>query len=460
MIISIGDVPPMPRSDSPAPIPYYWRSMTYENYNGFGWTNSGAAIAEVLAGKALLESKHADYRLVRQTFRFPSGASGALYWTNTLLRVDVPIHAAWRSRAGPDDPTDIFGEGDLLSASTLSDGYTAESLRLEVSDANLRGAPATYPAGIRKRYLELPASIPERVLALARNLTATAATPYDRALAIEAYLRRFPYFLEAPPPPPRRDAVDYFIFDLRKGYCDYYATAMVVLSRAAGLPARFVTGYSSGSYDPESVSYKVTEANAHSWAEIYFPGIGWVEFEPTASQPLPSRQGQGQPEALLPETTVRPESLAEQALIYVLRLRPGLLGIVAIVFVLLWVWTPAASMLLAHFRPEQAVGRFYRGIRRTARSLTGPLPVSQTAHEYAAALSLKLYQLEKQNPFGHWIVPAHDELGYLTDLYTSSLFTVNRPDRTQLAEAARAWIRLRGRLLLARIVFFLRRKPL
>ena len=81
----------------------------------------------------------------------------------------------------------------------------------------MRAAPATYPGWINERYLALPASIPERVLALARNLTATAATPYDRALAIEAYLRRFPYTLQVPPPPPQRDAVDYFLFDLKKG---------------------------------------------------------------------------------------------------------------------------------------------------------------------------------------------------------------------------------------------------
>ena len=79
---------------------------------------------------------------------------------------------------------------------------------------------------------------------------------------------------------------DYFLFDLKQGYCDYYATSMVVLARAAGLPARLVVGYANGSYDHERAQYIVTENYAHSWVEIYFADIGWVEFEPTSSQPV------------------------------------------------------------------------------------------------------------------------------------------------------------------------------
>ena len=80
--------------------------------------------------------------------------------------------------------------------------------------------------------------------------------------------------------------VDYFLFDLKEGYCDYYATSMAILARAAGLPSRLVVGYASGDYDPANNRYVVTEADAHSWVEIYFTGRGWVEFEPTASLPL------------------------------------------------------------------------------------------------------------------------------------------------------------------------------
>ena len=137
-----------------------------------------------------------------------------------------------------------------------------------------------------RRYLGLPKVTPERVLALARDLTKNAATPYDRALAIETYLRKFPYTLDVEPPPSNRDVVDYFLFTSQMGYCDYYASAMVVMARAAGLPARIVVGYASGEYDASTAQYIIRMKDAHTWAEIYFPGIGWVEFEPTASQPL------------------------------------------------------------------------------------------------------------------------------------------------------------------------------
>ena len=99
-------------------------------------------------------------------------------------------------------------------------------------------------------------------------------------------------------------------FDLQKGYCDYYATSMMVLARAAGLPARMVIGYSSGSYDVGLEVYVVTEAQAHSWVEIYFPDYGWVEFEPTAGRPTRERRGPYQrTEPVEFERTFEPERL-------------------------------------------------------------------------------------------------------------------------------------------------------
>ena len=149
-----------------------------------------------------------------------------------------------------------------------------------------KNAPRTI-----QRYLALPPGIPMRVLELASELTGGAPTPLDRIRIIESYLRKIPYTLDLPAPPVDRDIVDYFLFDLKKGYCDYYATAMVVMARAIGVPARLAMGYASGSYDSANQRYLVTEADAHSWAEIYFPGYGWVEFEPTGGLPEVQRPG-------------------------------------------------------------------------------------------------------------------------------------------------------------------------
>ena len=96
----------------------------------------------------------------------------------------------------------------------------------------------------------------------------------------------------AAPPADVVDVADYFLFDLRRGYCDYYATAFVVLARAAGLPARFATGFTAGSWDPVQRLWVVDEGNAHSWPEVFFPEVGWIPFEPTGGRPPLERVGQ------------------------------------------------------------------------------------------------------------------------------------------------------------------------
>ncbi|MDR0671167.1 MAG: transglutaminase-like domain-containing protein [Oscillospiraceae bacterium] len=132
-------------------------------------------------------------------------------------------------------------------------------------------------------YLSLPPELPDRVRALAGELTQDEETSYDKARALEAYLRgTFPYDLNTPPTPPTRDFVDYFLFDLRRGYCTYYASALAVMARAVGLPARYVEGFVPSS-DKIGPYYYATGKQAHAWVEIFFEGFGWIPFEPTAS---------------------------------------------------------------------------------------------------------------------------------------------------------------------------------
>jgi transglutaminase-like putative cysteine protease len=95
-------------------------------------------------------------------------------------------------------------------------------------------------------------------------------------------LRQYPYSLEVTGPPPNVDPVAYFLFELQAGYCDYYASAMVVMARSLGLPARMGVGYLAQPADEAGVQ-TIRQLHGHSWAEIYFAGVGWVEFEPTGS---------------------------------------------------------------------------------------------------------------------------------------------------------------------------------
>src|SRR5207302_948901 len=161
----------------------------------------------------------------------------------------------------------------------------------------LRTAGTDYEQWVKDRYLSLPATVPQRVRDLARQVVqqASATNPYDQARAIESYLRtNFKYSTSIPLPPTGMDRIDWFLFQGKEGYCEYYAGAMVVMLRSLGIPARMAAGYAPGTYDAKTETYTVRESSAHTWPEVYFPGYGWIEFEPTPSQAVISYQPQSE----------------------------------------------------------------------------------------------------------------------------------------------------------------------
>lgn len=133
------------------------------------------------------------------------------------------------------------------------------------------------------RYLQLPKELPQRVIKLSSEITSAADNDYDRVKAIESYLStNYKYTLEPGNIPQNRDFVDYFLFDSKQGYCTYYASAMTVIVRSIGIPARYVEGYKLPSKPVSGKSYEVTNKEAHAWVEVYFEGFGWIPFEPTS----------------------------------------------------------------------------------------------------------------------------------------------------------------------------------
>ncbi|MBI2909857.1 MAG: transglutaminase domain-containing protein [Chloroflexi bacterium] len=180
---------------------------------------------------------------------------------------------------------------DIASLQTLEklgryQKYSAVSSVSAATDTELRKAGQEYPSWVVNRFLQLPPLLPARVRRLAEQITTDADNPYDKSKAIETYLRGLGYSLEIPPPPFDSDAVDNFLFTIKEGYCDYFASAMAVMLRSVGIPARVVAGYNTGDYDVESGTYLVRESNAHSWPEVFFPKYGWVEWEPTPAWPV------------------------------------------------------------------------------------------------------------------------------------------------------------------------------
>ena len=158
--------------------------------------------------------------------------------------------------------------------------YDAVSMRDRNTPAELRGAPTIYPAEISATYLQLPPLDP-RIPALAKQITAHSATPYDKASATEIYLRtHYGYTLDLSGTPPP-DPLAYFLFDRRAGHCEYFASAMTVMMRSLGIPSRYINGFLPGEFNSVDGNYVIRASDAHSWVEVYFPDYGWITFDPT-----------------------------------------------------------------------------------------------------------------------------------------------------------------------------------
>jgi protein-glutamine gamma-glutamyltransferase len=159
--------------------------------------------------------------------------------------------------------------------------YEGFSLLPAMNVARLRAASSDYPERIRGAYLQLPESLDLRIPEFAKQITAHAATPYDKAAAVESYLRtRFTYTLNLTGK-PGEDPLAHFLFETRAGHCEYFASSMVILLRTLGIPTREVNGFLPGEYNDLGGDYIVRASDAHSWVEVYFSGTGWVTFDPT-----------------------------------------------------------------------------------------------------------------------------------------------------------------------------------
>jgi transglutaminase-like putative cysteine protease len=176
-------------------------------------------------------------------------------------------------------------ESVSLRSALPNGGYGVEGSVPEADATDLSNDSGEYPDWVIQRYLQLPNTITPRTTELAAQITSEAPTAYDKAKAIESYLRSsITYDTSVGLPPDGQDVVDYLLFDNQRGYCEHYATAMTVMLRTLGIPARVAAGYAPGDFDPAAGSYVYLQSNAHAWVEVYFPDYGWIPFEPTVSE--------------------------------------------------------------------------------------------------------------------------------------------------------------------------------
>lgn len=212
----------------------------------------------------------------------PEGIVGALYVTGRL-----PVF---------DDVEAVYPRN--VDDATAGSTYTVRSLSSAARPDQLATAPTEYPAWVTERYLSPGDSLTERTRELAVDIVGDAVDPYTQAGRIEAYLREnITYNERVAEPPANVDLVDYTLFDSKQGYCEHYSASMTVMMRSLGVPARTVVGYYPGDYDEARGGYVYRQLNAHAWTEVFFPGYGWIPFEPTASRSLDDRDASAVQEA-------------------------------------------------------------------------------------------------------------------------------------------------------------------
>jgi hypothetical protein len=269
---------------------------------------------------------------------------------------------------------------------------------------------------------------------------------------IERLLRQFPYEVRVPPPPSDRDWVDYTLFELQSGYSDYYSTAMAVMLRTLRVPARVASGFAPGELDEAEGGYIVYESDAHSWVEVFFPGYGWINFEPSSLRALPFRPtdeartpidalGGGTGDDLDPfyedlfgdgggslgDYTPPLPPRRDEAWLAALSVLGALLAIAALAYgVLLAVFRRGLSGLPWH-------ARWYAELRRLAAWAGLAGRPSQTPHEYVRWLDRRLPGTERL-------------VSPIADCYVEGAYSGHQPGPETLARASRAWDEARGPL--------------
>jgi len=286
------EVPELPFDQTPPR--YYWRGRVYDHFFNNEWFTTGTT--------------RETYSPLNQTFTVSTAQPGEparfLFSAGEqrFSLIYAPSQLVWFSRPGSvlTSPAEEEKEVTSWNASPLllpGETYQVEAVLINPTLEQLRQAGTEYPQWVTEKYLQLPEGFSPRIQDLAQVVTSEIETPYDKASAITRYLREeIEYAPTVPVAPRSTDPLEWILFEHKQAYCVYYASAEVLMLRSLGIPARLAVGFAQGTgtargesfaEDVEDITtnvYTVRKNNAHAWPEVYFPGIGWVEFEPTGNQ--------------------------------------------------------------------------------------------------------------------------------------------------------------------------------
>jgi transglutaminase-like putative cysteine protease len=273
-----------------SPEPGLVRGTSYDTYTGTGWKATGRTAEDVAGNELAADQSATGYDARNITVLKVTVVDGF----DTILTAGTPLgtnvaSTVEKNRAFSGDIEQLLSRHSF----SANDTYNSFGTESTATSDQLQAAGATYPDWVTQRYLQLPSELPARVADEAKTVAAGATTPYDQAKAIETFLRSFPADLDVPSPPAKRDTVDFFLFDLKRGYFDYQSTAMAVMLRTLGIPARVAVGYYLDPTTAQDTTYSVRRSDAYSWVEVFFPQYGWVNFNPTQDRPAGGAGGVG-----------------------------------------------------------------------------------------------------------------------------------------------------------------------
>lgn len=375
--------------------PLYWRAKVYDKYNSQGWFSSPTYLQTFdLDILQLSEEGAPDERIqVKHSIRL-NAVTDTLFTAGIPFSSDTEAQLAGRENA----PWDILQVRSMIELH-INQKYEIQSLISTATPEQLKQAGTEYPQWVRENYLQIPRTLPLRVRELSKQITSSTNNPYEATITVRDYLKKtYPYSLKITPPAKGSDGVDYFLFTQKAGYCDYFASAMAIMLRSTGIPARLVVGFAPGEWDDSKQGFIVRDLNYHSWPEVYFPGYGWIEFEPTPPEALEFSSTQQRLTGIVGGSTEEDEEIIEGEIIPVEQSKFAFLNdlnsfkgyIMSTALIAIFLLILAYYMLWGRLSNLGYPAVVYAKMCRLS-SLTGHGPkFQQTPQEYARTLSLSM----------------------------------------------------------------------
>ena len=329
----------------------------------------------------------------------------------------APVSSLREDAYGTFRTPDLLRPGQTYSVVSYLPNLSADELR---QDLYVFNPPDEDPA-----YLDHSA-LSVRAQALAMRVTRDhSSNEFDLVMALTSYLQQnFQYTQQLGHVPAGRDPVDWFLFDVKKGYCEQFATAEVLMLRSLGVPARLATGYSTGDYNPVLDQAIVREHDAHAWVEVWFPNHGWVPVDPSpgfsalAATQFPNHWAASGIARLIPHLTIGAPMAALGSLGLLAAIPPAI--VIGVLFTLLWAWVRTRRRRKAAMRPAPGESELLRLYDRLQRRLGRRRAPPETPLEYMRTTVVLAPLLEE-----------------VTDAVNEGVYAGRWPDRARVRELER-----------------------